>query len=121
MDAKKLERLNELENLFREKKSSTSNAKFNAWKRWSGLELYRELISLQGLQRSEQETAERAAHKDDWKNEPASQSQYNYLRALSVNLSGRTLTKGEASRIIDAVKSGNGVGMFGLEMYDGSN
>ncbi len=50
----------------------------------------------------------------------ATQKQLDYLAALGVNVT-RKLTKREASEIIDAVKRGDGVGQFGMFMFDGSN
>lgn len=54
----------------------------------------------------------------------ATERQIAYIRDLGVNLSNEyadRLTKNDASAIIDAVKSGNGVGMYGLFFNDGSN
>lgn len=56
----------------------------------------------------------------DWKNEPATRSQLDYLNDLGVNVT-RTLTKSEASDVISAVKRGDSIGAFGLFFFNGSN
>jgi hypothetical protein len=56
-----------------------------------------------------------------WKNEPATEKQLDYLVALGVNINGKQITKGTASSLIEAVKSGDSVGMYGFTMIDGSN
>lgn len=55
-----------------------------------------------------------------WQQHPATEKQLSYLKNLGVNVT-RQLTKSDASEIIDSVKSGNGVGTFGLTFNDGSN
>lgn len=56
-----------------------------------------------------------------WHNDPASTAQYNYLRSMGVDVAGAKLTKIQASRAIDMVKSGNGIGSMNLFFNDGSN
>ncbi len=51
----------------------------------------------------------------------ATDAQYRYLVALRVNLKGQRISKRQASQLINAAKSGDGVGMFGFEFYSGSN
>lgn len=51
---------------------------------------------------------------------PATDKQIAYLVKLGVNVN-RQLTKAQASQLIDAAKSGQGVGSFGHTMRDGSN
>jgi hypothetical protein len=119
MDAKKLERLNELRKLDTEKQAQLSHRKYENWTLYSSE--YGELIDLNGEERREADRSREQAHKNDWENDPATQRQYDYIDDLNVDLNGRKLTKIQASRIIDAVKSGNGVGQFGLEFYGGSN
>lgn len=52
---------------------------------------------------------------------PATDKQLAYLVKLGVNIGNRQLTKAQASKLIDAAKSGQGVGSFGYTMRDGSN
>ena len=75
-------------------------------------------------QKLEARQAALAAHNSPrtrWQDDPATERQLDYLRSLGVDVGSRTLTKGEASQLIDAVKSGQGVGAFGYYMTDGSN
>jgi hypothetical protein len=58
----------------------------------------------------------------NWHDHPATSRQREYLAILQVRIpDGYPLTKGAASTIIGSVKSGNGVGSFGLTFTDGSN
>jgi len=119
MDAKKLERLNELRKLDAEKQAQLSHRKYESWTLYSSE--YYELVDLNAEERREVARSQEQAHKNDWENEPATQRQYDYIDDLNVDLNGRKLTKVQASRIIDAVKNGQGVGQFGLEFFSGSN
>ncbi len=119
MNEQKINRLNELRKLDAENERNMSHRKYSSWTVFSAE--YRELITLEAEQKTEAVREQAQAHRDDWKSEPASQKQYDYIDRLGVNLNGRKLTKSEASRIIDAVKNGESVGTFGLEMFDGSN
>jgi hypothetical protein len=51
----------------------------------------------------------------------ATAAQLKYISDLGVKLTGKSITKKTASKIIDAVLSGEGVGSFGLEFFSGSN
>ena len=67
-----------------------------------------------------EEKIQAQAEEMDWRNHPATDRQIAYLVSLGVDVD-RPLTKGLASEIIDAVKSGDGVGQFGMTFVDGSN
>lgn len=56
----------------------------------------------------------------DWRNDPATDKQIEYLVSLGVNIDGMQLTKGQASRIIDAAKGGY-LGSLGMFTTSGSN
>lgn len=51
----------------------------------------------------------------------ATDAQMRYLQNLGVDVGNAKLSKRQASSVIDSVKSGNGVGQFGLTFFDGSN
>lgn len=51
----------------------------------------------------------------------ASDAQLNYLVGLGVNIAGKKISKQLASQLIDAVKSGNGIGSLGFNFTDGGN
>lgn len=53
--------------------------------------------------------------------QPATPRQLAYLAVLGVDTRGMSLSKQNASRLIDAAKSGEGVGYLGFSMHDGSN
>lgn len=55
------------------------------------------------------------------KKQSATPAQLNYIRDLGVNLAGATITKAQASLIIDSVKNGDGVGHLGFTFFGGSN
>ena len=58
--------------------------------------------------------------KRDWRNDPATDAQLIYLTSLNIRLEPG-MTKGRASQLIDAHKSGNGVGYVNGWYNDGSN
>ena len=70
--------------------------------------------------RQTEEKIQSQAKEMDWRNHPATDRQIAYLVSRGVDVD-RPLTKGLASEIIDAVKSGDGVGQFGMTFVDGSN
>lgn len=51
----------------------------------------------------------------------ASDAQLKYLVGLGVNITGKKISKQLASQLIDAAKSGNGIGSLGFNFTDGSN
>lgn len=74
--------------------------------------------------KSEAASARIEAANGDWRQMPATARQIAYLRDLNVALTAEqtsSLSRGRASKIIDAVKCGDSVGQFGLFMADGSN
>lgn len=109
------ERLNELEKLDQTKQSTLSKRAYSSWTIYSNE--YRELINLQCEAKREQN----AAAKINWHDDPATPAQISYLLALNVNIGDRKISKGMASKMIDAIKSGEGIGSFGLDYFDGSN
>jgi len=92
-------------------------------RRWDARQAKREAKRERARVRAERQARIEAAN-GDWRQEPATDRQIAYMRSLGVVVSdeeARELTKGRASQIIDAVKSGEGVGQFGMFMRDGSN
>ena len=53
-----------------------------------------------------------------WQDEPATANQYSYIHSLGYTLNEK-VTKGQASHIIDMIKSGN-AGSLGMAHNDGS-
>ena len=51
----------------------------------------------------------------------ATDAQLRYIANLGVDIKNAHLTKSQASQIIDAVKSGDGIGSLGFSFLDGSN
>lgn len=60
------------------------------------------------------------ARNRNWRDDPATSKQIEYIVALNVNIDGMTLTKGQASTIIDAAKNGT-IGSLGMFYNGGSN
>ena len=54
-----------------------------------------------------------------WQDEPATAKQYSYIHSLGYSLGEKTITKGQASHIIDMIKSGD-AGSLGMAHNDGS-
>ena len=54
-----------------------------------------------------------------WQDEPATANQYSYIHSLGYNPGEKKLTKGQASHIIDMIKSGD-AGSLGMAHNDGS-
>ena len=106
-------RLNELKKLIDEKQASMKSSKFAMWCATSPE--FAELGKLEAQAR----VAVRAQHKPV--EYPATENQIVYLKSLGVKIAGKQITKSLASQLIDAVKSGDGVGFLGFEMVDGSN
>ncbi len=78
---------------------------------------FSEFCTLEKLMKAEQAQD----HKNDWRNEPATEAQYAYIAKLNVDMRGQKICKSTASAIIDSVKNGEGVGSFGLFFFDGTN
>jgi len=65
---------------------------------------------------TEQDVAEKIAFDSDWRNHPATQRQINFLYTLGVkNFDTKNLTKGQASQMIELVKS---EGLDALGQFD---
>jgi hypothetical protein len=114
MNQTKIDRLNELNELDKLYKKTLSHNKYSSWYR----RVSYELSSLRCELENEQKASPRTSHTTD---EPATTAQLRYLVDLGVNISGRNISKMQASKLITAVKSGEGVGMYGFAMIDGSN
>jgi len=108
-------RITELEQIIEQKKASMSKTSFRSWYSQSS-----EVHELCNLKSQVMNTKARQPRQPrDWRNDPATSRQIQYLNKLGIELEP-AMTKGRASDLIDAAR-GDYVGSIGGRYRDGSN
>ena len=110
-------RIAELEQIIESKRTSMSKTRFNSWHSRAN-EVF-ELCTLKAKAQSVEPRQRQTRSNGNWRNDPATSRQIQYLNRLGVQLEDE-MSKGRASELIEAAKGGC-LGSVGGWFRDGSN